>query len=276
MATSLLIDCRYKLERAREHFESLDKEIAAFLKGNPYELVVEFDSEHSKYDIRIKHRQPFPRARWGLIAGDCAHNARTALDYIAWRLAGSDLADTKTLFPIYRTLSRFDEMVKRRSLESRIDSIALAHIRNLQPGSRPNPESNYLWWLQELDARDKHKLLTPSYMFNEGGTIESVTPTDSEGRPTMGIIGGSWAVDGRADHDAIIATINLPIPSGSPDPHMEVKTDLLFDIAFERGIIGDYRIFPVRDALKKILVAVDEVISDFERLIIVNPHWIPI
>jgi len=43
-----------------------------------------------------------------LMIGDCVHNMRAALDYIAWELAGYDIKETTTMFPICGTADEFN------------------------------------------------------------------------------------------------------------------------------------------------------------------------
>ncbi len=266
MAESPLIESRHKLGRAQEHLKRLDEEIATFLESKPYLLLREYDAKQSRYLFRIRHQRPLPAAHWALMIGDCVHNARTALDYIAWRLAGADLADRNTMWPIFETAVGF----RARGLDRlwKLHHEAVAEIAMLQPYNRPNPQTDFFWVLQNLDARDKHKLLTLSYMFNDSGMIETELP------PGMKPTHGAFSSDGRADHDAIIATIQLPVPAGSADPQVHVNTKLTFDVAFERGIIASDQIFPVRDALKAILRAVNDVIERFDSLVASHPYWI--
>jgi len=189
------------------------------------------------------------------------------LDYIAWRLAGSKLTDREASFPIFDTASGFISRGRKRWRN--FHPGALAEIASLQPYNRPDPQRHFLWVLQELDARDKHKLLALSFMFNDGGDIEAITP------PGMGAAYHSFSTDGRADHNAVIAVVTLPIPPGSPDPNVKVNTKLTFDIAFEWGIIAPDKPYPVRNTLKAIIQYVDSVVICFDKLIARNPDWIP-
>src|SRR5208282_3088033 len=103
------------------------------------------------YLLKLKVIKPIPQVQFALIIGDCIHNARTVLDYIAWRLAGSRLADKTTMFPIYLTEPGFDDVVRRRKLTDVFHPDALNAIREVQPYKRHPPERDHLWLLQELD-----------------------------------------------------------------------------------------------------------------------------
>ena len=109
MAESLLKECWHKLDRAKEHLKALDEEIGVFLDSKPAVVVREYDAQLPRYLFRVKSMRAIPQARWALIIGDCVHNLRSALDYIAWRLAGSDHEDRRTLFPICENPKQFED-----------------------------------------------------------------------------------------------------------------------------------------------------------------------
>jgi len=180
MAPLIFPESRHTLIRAQEHLEALDKEIADFLKSKPHEIVREFDSKEMRYNFRVKHRSQLPGIRWALVIGDCVHNARTALDYLAWALAGRNISNKGVFFPICLKPNDFN------SVRWRLDGIhpdVITEIRSLQPHNRAKPELDFLWVLQELDARDKHKLVTPIYWVNDAAVIESHTPVSVSGVP---------------------------------------------------------------------------------------------
>src|SRR5208282_3300584 len=163
MADSLLRECWQKIGRAEEHLNAITPEMRAFLDSKPFATDEGYDSKQSKYLLKLKILKPIPQDRWALMIGDCVHNARCALDYVAWRLAGSKLNDRSTLFPIYETQPGFDKMIERRKLKNRIHPDALREIARCQPYMRAYPQMEPLWLLEELVARDKHKLLSMTY-----------------------------------------------------------------------------------------------------------------
>jgi hypothetical protein len=260
---SVLVESRYKIARAKEHDRVLYAEIRKFLNANPYTLIKEYDREQSRYLLKLKIDEPMPQGRWGLIIGDCVHNLRSALDYIAWRLARSLASDRITLFPIYDTQAEFEEMASRRRLDLRIHPDAVAAIRDVQPYKRAKPKDDLLWFLQELDARDKHKLINMTQTQAAGGFV---------GAPASEQIKVAY---GGMDDGAIVAEIKFP--SGTPQSEMKVKIKPRFDIAFERGILSPDGLeggFPVNTYIPQIINRVIKVTLEFERLITANPHWI--
>jgi hypothetical protein len=257
---SLLEESRYKLHRGKEHCDALDREFRTFCNIESYAVIHEYNAEQSQNFLRFKVLKPPPQYIWGLILGDAVHNARSALDYIAWRLAGSDLSDIKTMFPIYRAITQFDNAMSRLA---RIHPDALAYIRTLQPYTRPDPNRSVLWMLQELDARDKHKLIAMAQSVTCGASFRLNDPTVEVTIPYA-------AIESRIEHDTILAEY-----PGPPKAQVNVEFDFGFRILFEQGVIGadgDYEVVP---CLEKIFDAVEVIITNFERLIAANPHWIP-
>jgi hypothetical protein len=257
---SVLVESRYKIARAKEHDRVLYAEIRAFLGTQPYSFIEEFDDKQFTYFATLKITQPIPQVRLALIIGDCVHNLRSALDYIAWRLAGRNFADRSTLFPIYKTQIGFDTMVKRRHLDNLFHPSALDAIRDVQPYKRPQREPNQLWFLQELDARDKHKLLTMTQAQSFGGSI---------GAPGSEHIRVAY---GAQNDGAILAAIRFPV--GTQKSEVKVNFKPLLDVAFERGILEQDTGLPVNVHIPQIIYRVIEVVLQFERLITANPDWI--
>lgn len=258
---TVLVECRHKIERANEHSRILYWEVRNFLATEPYTLIRKYDRKHAQYLLKLKIVKPIPQIQFALIIGDCLHNARTALDYIAWRLAGSKIADTSTLFPIYIRQSRFDDMVKRRQLAHVFHPDALNAIRDVQPYKRFEPEKDLLWLLQDLDAKDKHKLLTMTQAHSFGGQFTAMG--GAEIRVTYG----------RLDEGTIVARVKFPC--GTPESEMKVHTQPLFDVAFESAVAGSAQSFPVNSYLPQIIMRVINVVTQFENSITANPHWIP-
>ena len=92
---------RAKLRRAKEHLDHIEAEITQFLNAESYGVTVERPTKTVAV-VRVTKvpDRRIPVEDWALIIGDCVHNARAAIDYIAWQLAGSDMNDRTTMFPI--------------------------------------------------------------------------------------------------------------------------------------------------------------------------------
>jgi hypothetical protein len=203
--------------------------------------------------------------------GDCVHNARSALDYVAWRLLGGDLTDRITQFPIYLDPADFNTarwrltriVRKRPPVRLGIHPDALIAIKNCQPYVRSDPEANPLWLLQELDARDKHKLLTMTFFFAFGAMFEIHAPAGTRYEARVHRNG--------LEDGAVIADVQFP--PDTPESEVQVKASSLSDVSFEKGIvpIGQRGILAHLD---DILSAVKDIVAGFENLLAANPHWL--
>jgi hypothetical protein len=252
-----LLESRHKIGRAEKHLELLATKIDTFTEGDPYTVSKEYNSEQSKYLFKLKIGKSIPQVDWALDIGDCVHNIRSALDYLAWRLAGSNLADRTTIFPIYRKPSDFDSAIWRLS---RIHKDALVEMRSLQPYAGAHPKENLLWLLQELDARDKHKLLTITQTRSRGGRFMVQTLDGSSGVIEFN--------ESSLNDGAIVAEVAFP--TGTPQSKVKVEGTLLFDITFQPEISTR----SVRGLLGNIIPVVKDVILRFEGLLTTNPHWV--
>jgi hypothetical protein len=121
------------LRRAREHFNALDEKIRAFFEQNPYPVIVERAAK-DLYVVRANNLPKIPSDEWALIIGDCVHNLRSSLDYIAWELAGANPHDTQAMFPIFEAKSKWStRRLKRMSPE------AQGFIESRQPYHAEDP-----------------------------------------------------------------------------------------------------------------------------------------
>jgi hypothetical protein len=159
---------RLKVVRAREHLYVLqDHEARFFLDGKAYDIADDFDAQASKHVFRVKVLKNPPTRRFAALIGDCVHNLRSALDHLAWQLSndfgGPNDADARTQFPIFRFergKRGFD--VAGAQQISRIGPGAATVIRLLQPFHDDQPLVHPLWFVHDLDRRDKHRQLSVS------------------------------------------------------------------------------------------------------------------
>src|SRR3954452_21619359 len=81
-----LDDAFDKLRWAEHHLETLRSEIEPFEQRDAHTISFEVDADAGKYTFYIHDLEEPESGDWGLIVGDCLHNARTALDYLMVRL----------------------------------------------------------------------------------------------------------------------------------------------------------------------------------------------
>jgi hypothetical protein len=158
-----LASCRLKIERAKEHFAILGAELLAWANTKSMRIVKETNDTGSVHRVFVEVIEQAPLNRWSLIAGDCVHNLRSALDSLVYGIAiyqttQNPPPDEKVLqFPIVTKQDKFS------SQEYRIKSLSpsvQAEIEKLQPYHRPHPQlPPLLGLLSDLNNQDKHKTL---------------------------------------------------------------------------------------------------------------------
>jgi hypothetical protein len=122
-ADDRLSGARAKLERAGEHMDQVSKEFETFFKVEdvfPFVIEGEFDAESRVYALYARLQIDLPAERWGVLVGDFAHNARSALDHAAWALADhrgitgrNPRVDRRIQFPIADDRAGFEREANR-------------------------------------------------------------------------------------------------------------------------------------------------------------------
>ena len=160
-----LSGCRVKIERAQEHREVLDAEVAPGNKAKRLNVSAKLDPQSGYHILRVTDIPQGWVIRLGVILGDTVHNLRCALDYLYWQLychyvrIPTEQQAPEVKFPIESTQKRFSDIgVHVR----KIPGAQWAVIRKAQPYYRPYSRPNLaLDALRELSNRDKHRTLTP-------------------------------------------------------------------------------------------------------------------
>ncbi len=148
-----LDDAWDKLRWAKKHFEVLRGQIEPFEQRDAHRISVEVDVERGEYKFYVSGLED-PDPDWGLLIGDCLHNARTALDYVMVRLwaqtTGQDPRDVGNVqFPIYDDPGEFASKVGRLRKNLPFSGY-LARIEELQPFNAFNPS---VWGVVRSPAR---------------------------------------------------------------------------------------------------------------------------
>lgn len=150
---------------------------------------------------------------------------RSALDYIAWELAGARPDDASTMFPVY--LDRHEFQRHHRKRIGKLPQAVQDLIESMQPYHARHPALSAVWAIHELDRADKHRLLTVTVVAPHGGGFSFDGMSGCRIRPHIRIIRSL-----RFEHDEVVAVITL----SEPMPAMNVKATLDPDIAFGEGL----------------------------------------
>ena len=182
-----LEDCRLKVARAKEQFNSLHDEISKFVKNNPCVIEIDVDPQTGDETIDVGQAPRFPR-RWSPIVGEIAHNIRSSLDYLVGvlvREAGGE-PNRHNAFPISKTESDYLRPGKggityRDSRLRGLPDNIKERIDALQPYKRGDlAHADALLVLRDLSDREKHRAPQTAYVWvNLPGRALSF-PTDDE------------------------------------------------------------------------------------------------
>jgi hypothetical protein len=269
---------RDKLRWAKHHFEILRPQIEAFEQRDKHTISVEIDADEGKYTFHVHGLEPVD-PDWGLMIGDCVHNARTALDHLMVqlyaRITGKDPREvTSVQFPISDTPEKFrDAPSVREAMKHLHFSGYLARIEELQPynalnGSvwrlideqfrRAPPVGSSLAELSRLDIIDKHRVVHAMWTSVSVGAFTAPDPWPSEFKH---IAGGFTGLPLKNDAEVGSWQFQTPLPYEWKPSEMDMKRSFPIEVAFDQKFIGGQ---PVLVILPLCLWVVEAVLGLFE------------
>jgi len=157
-----------KVDRAYKHIIHLNTAFLRFLaEGGPYETIFEDNPNTSErtYYVRVRKETP---PQFSALIGDVAQNLRSSLDHLAWHLVQNSpvipkARDRDSYFPIFETASKYNAG-KMRKIQGMTDA-AIQAIDRIQPYYGIDGvgigHGAQLFWLDEINKLDKHRLLVP-------------------------------------------------------------------------------------------------------------------
>lgn len=152
-----------KFERAFSLVDDLEQQISDYLESQPVEIT-EFTEPGSGDLVVTARARVRPPTEWSILVGDSLHNARSALDHLAWQLVELHGGSPgKSRFPFKESSVGFGEEL-RKALP-KVPFELRDQVRALQPWRGGDDD---LWLLHHLDIVDKHRLLVPVVAANRG------------------------------------------------------------------------------------------------------------
>jgi hypothetical protein len=287
-----LDDAKDKLRWAIHHFEILRPEIEAFEKRDNHSFSVNLDRDEGAYTFHVHGLEPVD-PDWGLVLGDCIHNARTALDYLMVQLfARATQQDpretTGVLFPIssepgnFRSLPGVVEARKVQSLSgylARIEELQTYNILNPSvwqlfnadgKWSPPYPIADPLAQLQQLDIVDKHRVVHAVWAgVSVIKGLASPDPWPSGFAHVASSITAEPLIDGAEIGCWLFET---PLPSDWEPSQVDMKSRFPIEVAFDKQAISK----PVLVMLPLCLWAVAEVLRLFEPVFATGAPPLPV
>jgi hypothetical protein len=231
---------REKLEWARKQTDLLNADIRAFVEGDAYGTVMQFDPQTKKLTIRFKVTATFP-PDWSLRIGDILHNQRSALDALAYALAfkhsgkPTDKEARPIQFPICESPNDFKSGLWRLV---RLSPSAIDAIESIQPYKRRKPGAIHeLTALGDLNNIDKHRHLVPCYTAGNGRIVLQLEPL----RGIHSIKAGppvTVRFNGRLENDAVLGVVD--VPSGV-DPVLDIAkhAKMAVDVSLDEPAAGN-------------------------------------
>lgn len=246
-----LSDSHRKYQRAQHHVDCLNAEIQRFVSRKPYAFFRHFDAKRGCHVFKAQTLDAVPD--FAVMLGDFLHNARSALDCIAWQAAVDHIgcrkaSDVRT--EIYFPLAGSTDALLRCPLWKHIDQSRISLFQERQPYRRPNePDAQLLLRLSSFSNSDKHRMIhatkitgsdPPPQFVAESGSIVSI-----DYKPGI-------SLEGNAEIE--FATVRMK----PPEAQVNVQ-HVTIDVAF--GKAAD--LYPVD--LYKILLEVDRMNRHFEQ-----------
>lgn len=249
----LLASPLMKLMWAREHERRLRAEVASYFARAPFEMVGHYNPNTGETRFTAEERIPIPDTL-RLIAGDALHNARSALDHLAWGLVG-DVAQRprRVQFPnLHNTTdpAAIQRERERCQLSALPDPVFTALVAAIQ-----GPDGATISALHNLDIADKHRLLL-FFQRTLGATPDELGNTTLRGTGQLRLVGPNSAFiftgppAPRRERRAAANLLPLrPVPCHFP---------VTFDIIFGDGEPGYPE--PVSDYVFSTIESVERVI----------------
>lgn len=253
----LLAGIRAKIDRSQHHFVDLHERIRLALDvSDRNNTPPAYKAEVEGQFVIIKRDKGEPLdPTLPLIAGDCIHNLRSALDHLVYQLAILNGCGTKgarnTLFPICISPVDFADIAKRK-VAPFVSSTALAEIEDVQPYRTTNmPDTAPLWHLAQIDNADKHRVLI---VLGHKCKPVAFTVTTSSGIFSHEISESEWK---SAEDGTEVLRLQF---SGHGEVHVQVKTASTVKFG-DAGLPCDKRI--VEDVIDQSGRMVEHIIDHF-------------
>jgi hypothetical protein len=244
-----------KLQRAKENIVNVTTEIDSIL-GSDRHRVVGDENKHAVEEFIKAHLARPLTPRISVLAAECVHNLRSALDQFAWQLvlAGGGTPTDKTRFPLFlkdptgdkKATARYDRCVQGMSPAAKARIFALQPFQPDQGGN-----DHALRILHDLNITDKHHTL----LVTKGIARRQHTVTFQ----SIGV--GLHTATAHTEKDGTVAvTFNRPVGA------VNVDTEVTIQIAFSQ--YGSASVGPVSvpDGLNELHASVTRCVSDLSKL----------
>jgi hypothetical protein len=236
---------RLKVQRAKKHIADLNREIATYKGLNPYELVVDRDSEPGQHLLRVNERVK-PPEDWPVIVGDVLHNLRSGLDILACDvLRACGRTNVRNVyFPFAKSPDTLETAIKQRRISKTRPNV-VTEFRRLKPYKGG---SELLYAIHELNLADKHQLLITIHQPAIARNIRVLA---------QGLVWNTGpSVGFRLEGERILVRV-----AASRNPQFDYDRHVPFEVLFD---IGNGVLKPVAETLFHMAQVVSEIIETIE------------
>jgi hypothetical protein len=157
-----LDDIRLKVDRAKQHLDALSKEISQVVTEHQTYVTGRHNAVDDSYTA-ILHDVPPVSREWGLVLGECVHNARGALDHLVAALVttAGGTVNNRHQFPICRQPKEWQRQVTPKRGYGMLDFIEPAHVAIIESVQPYQVDTGFpsLLTLQRFSNADNHRLI---------------------------------------------------------------------------------------------------------------------
>jgi hypothetical protein len=246
--------CLAKIERAKEHLESLKASANEYIELAKKTLTQ--SSYHSDDGLKVILRATCPlevNPKISVIAGEIVHQLRSSLDHLLCALIyqAGGTPDQHSQFPICTSRENYELQIKRKRIRG-VSPAAQQLIEQSQPYNNSNPNETIFNVVSTLNNWDKHNALLISVAAAQiGQHIE---------------IGGSGAkITAFANPEIVKFKDNhadyFHIQIAAPSPEMTVKSSIDLHLAIE--IEKNGKIFPLINVMRDLIAGTEGTLKLF-------------
>ena len=231
-----LESARLKWRRGAHHFETLNREIDAFMASEPYSIRDGYEDEGGWYLGFLVIRRD-PPSDLSLLAGDATQNIRATLDHLVCALSGTDC--NRTQFPIFTHKVEYGK--HRKTMLRGVSATHQAVIDGLQPFDEPTHPLALLRWFTD---HDKHRVFHAAFARPHNMRVTRPAPYEVDLGPTKFV--------GPIENGAELFRFRL-VPT--PEVKMQVKVEIDLTVGFGEKALSPFDIQDIGARVEHIVEA---------------------
>lgn len=236
-----------KVKRAKQHINNANSLIKRFINLNPYEFIVEENSDGGE-DLIIRLTESLPQFLPAII-GDAVHNLASALDHVMWELLLSQggVPNKYLNFPHSSSADGY-KSVRNRMIGFGFKEKTADILQGLDV--YPGGKNELLWKLIQTDITDKHSVMLPTVGAANLGTVSATFQNGTQA------VGGNFRFR-KFDTNGRIRFVSLQEPGAK----FQLQNDpqITIFVIFDEGMLfANQQIFGTLDGLAETVKSIVE------------------